>query len=599
MLYLLSVKKRLMSKHLFWLFLTAIGLTACVDPRPLDDNTVIAHITSQPDGLHPTNDNSSNRTYIFQYTQRTLMRLDIKSLKVVPTLLTDLPRISDDGLLYYYELMDGVTWDDGTPLTVDDVIFSIKLVLCKLTNNAAIRGNYTSVIKDVYPDPDNPNGFIMEAFEVQVTNKEIFTELYIQQKSYWDPDGVTDSFTFKTMLDGDWEPSNEIIAWFNGYNDGANRYEPNRLVGLGPYQVTQWEGNYIVLKRKENWWGENSDSDFNKAYPEKIIFMVIPDDAAYKIALKNQDVDVSTYIASDILLTLQELDYFNENYYSEFADQYSYTYLGMNTRPDGVEHLPYFEDVRVRRAMAYLVPVDEIIRIVLHGKGSRQVANVSPLKESYNTDLEPIPLDLEKAKELLKEAGWVDTDGDNIRDKEINGQRIPFSFKLNYMTGSTGTKQSVLMIKSQMYKAGIEVIPNPMEFTTFYDMAYDHDFDMMFGAWGGSAGYSDPTQIWHTSQWANKGSNFTGFGDAESDSLITTLNRSMDEEKFDEVYKALQKKLYDDQPYVFLYSYKRKIAIHKRFDEANMYPERPGVTLNELILKPEFGSTVMHPEQPE
>lgn len=570
--------------------LLSVLFTACVEPRPLNQNTVIAHITSQPDGLHPTNDNSTNRTYIFQYTQRTLMRLDIRSLKAEPTLIKALPTISDDGLLYYYELRDDVKWDDGTPLTIEDVIFTAKAVLCRLSGNAQVRGNYTSVIKSLFPDIHIDNGFVMEAFDVQVTNKEIFTEMYIMQKSFWDPDGVLDDLSFEMIHDPDWQPTLEISAWFNGFNAGENRYEYDRLVGLGPYQVTKWETDqYITLERKDNWWGETDTSYFNETYPEKIIFQIIKDDAGYKMALKNQQVDVSTYIGSDVLLKLQKLDYFNEAYHSEFADQYSYTYLGMNTRPDGIEHKPYFEDVKVRRAMAYLIPVDEIIDIVLHGKGTRQVANVSPLKSHYNTDLAPIPFNIDSAIVLLEEAGWVDTDGDNIRDKVIKGEKIQLSFKFNYLTGSSATKQSVLMIKSQMWKAGVEAIPNPMEFTTFYEAAQNHDFDMMFGAWGGSAGYNDPMQLWHTSQWANKGANFCGFGDAESDSLIAALNRSIDEEEFSKVYKAFQKKLYEDQPYVFMYSYKRKIAIHKRFGNPDMYPERPGVTLNNLVLLPEFG----------
>lgn len=585
---------RVMFRVLTVLILLGALASGCVEPRPLDENIVYAHITSQPDGLHPTNNNSANRTYIFQYTQRTLMRFDIRSLKAEPSIIKALPTISDDGLFYYYELLDHVKWDDGTSVTPEDVIFTCKIMLCRLTSNAQVRGNYTSVIKRLYQDPDKPLGFIMEAFDVTVTNKEIFTEMYIQQKSHWDPDGVLDDLTFEQIHDPDWQPSNEVIAWFNGYNAGENQYKPENLVGLGPYKVVQWETDeYIILERKENWWGANDDLYFNQAYPEKIIFQILKDDAGYKMALKNQQIDVSTYISSDILLKLQELDYFNENYHSEFADQYAFTYLGMNTRPDGVDHKPYFQEVEVRKAMALLIPLDEIIDIVLHGKGSRQVADVSPLKWYYNDALEPVPFSIDSACAILDAAGWVDTDGDNIRDKVINGEKVQLSFKFNYMTGNSSTKQAVLMIKSKMWKAGVEAIPNPMEFTTFYEAAQNHDFDMMYGAWGGSAGYSDPMQLWHTSQWANKGANFCGFGDAESDSLIDLINRSIDDDDFERAYHAFQKKLYDDQPYVFLYSYKRKIAIHKRFMNPDMYPERPGVTLNNLILAPEYGGQIL------
>jgi ABC-type transport system substrate-binding protein len=106
--------------------------------------------------------------------------------------------------------------------------------------------------------------------------------------------------------------------------------------------------------------------------------------------------------------------------------------------------------------------------------------------------------------------------------------------------------------------------------------------------WGGSAAPSDPFQLWHSSSWVNKGSNFTGFGDAESDSLIELSNRKIDPEERKEVMWKLQEKVYDEQPYIFMYSTKRKIVIHRRFDNANMYYERPGVILNNLKLSASF-----------
>ena len=74
------------------------------------------------------------------------------------------------------------------------------------------------------------------------------------------------------------------------------------------------------------------------------------------------------------------------------------------------------------------------------------------------------------------------------------------------------------------------------------------------------------------------------FGDAESDALIEEANTALDSEKHKEALWKLQAKIYDEQPYVFLYSTKNKIAIHNRFDNRNMYTERPGVILNNLKL---------------
>ena len=572
-------------------------LNACVDKRDLTTNTVIAHISSNPDGLHPFNDNSADRSYIFQYTQKTLVRMDLEKLESMPFLIKEMPIPSADGYEYTYELIDGVKWDDGSPLTVDDVIFTTKVQIAPLTNNTQVKGIYTSVIESVRKHPENPNKFILRTKLLHVSNMDIYGEIYIQQKKFWDPKGVLDNYTFEQINDPNYQPSEEMVNWFSNFNSGDNSYKPEKLVGLGPYQITEFVvGSYITLTKKKNWYGANSSDIYDKAYPEKIIFKIINDDAAAYLAIKNQQIDVSTYLGTTKLLKLKNIDYFNENYHAEFMPQYSYSYIGLNMKPDGIEHKPFFVDKKVRRAIAHLVPVQEIIDVINKGKAIRQVSNISPLQKAYNHDLKLIELDIEKAKKLLDEAGWIDTNGDNIRDKEVNGQRIPFSFKLSYISGAAATKEMILMIKESMYKAGVDVIPTPMDFTLFYKNAYDHKFDAMAGGWGGSASYSDPIQLWHTESWANKGSNFTGFGDAESDSLIRLGNTSLDPEKHIAAVKALQKKIYDDQPYVFLYSNTRKIAIHKRFDNANMYNERPGVILGNLKLKPEFGGTTLKPE---
>lgn len=573
-----------MIKRLFFTFLILSVLSACVEKRDLTKNTVIAHVLAQPDGLHPFNDNSSIRTFVFQYTQKTLIKLDLEQLEYIPTMAKSLAEISEDGLRYTYEIHEGIKWDDGTPFTAKDVAFSTKIMLCPLTNNAQIRPNYTSVIKSIELDPDNPMRFTMVAQKINYTNKDIFSELYMQQQSYWDPNGVLDKVSFADILSDDFKETEELSDWFNAYNHADNSYKPENLLGLGPYQVTEWVASqYITLERKRNWWGANSTSLYNKAYPDKIIFKIIKEYASVYLALKNQELDATTRIGTIKLMKLQERDYFNENYHSEFKDRYAYNYIGLNMKPDGIKYKPFFVDQRVRRAMAHLTPIDEIIEVMVHGKASRQAANISPLKHTYNDTLALIPLDIEKAKALLSAAGWEDTDGDNIRDKMINGVKTPFKFKLSYMSSPT-KKEIVLMIKESMYKAGVVADPTPMDFTLFYKNAMDHNFEAMLGGWGGSASYSNPMQLWHTSSWVTKGSNFCGFGDAESDALIDLANSSIDSALHAQALWKLQARIYEDQPYVFLYSTKNKIAIHKRFDNRNTYFERPGVILNNLQL---------------
>lgn len=234
--------------------------------------------------------------------------------------------------------------------------------------------------------------------------------------------------------------------------------------------------------------------------------------------------------------------------------------------------------------MAYLVPVDDINKLLNKGRNKRIVGPVSPLKPEYNHDLKLIQLDVEQAKKLLDEAGWKDTDGDNIRDKVIDGEKVQLSFNLNYLTTQVEWKDMAQMIAEQMYKAGVKANLTPLDFAVFVDNNKNHNFDMAIASWAGYSSPEDFTQLWHTSSWASKGSNYAGFGNSESDALIDSIKYAIEDSKRIPMVKHLQEIIYDEQPYIFLFSGLRRIAVHKRFGNCEMYFERPGLLLNNLKL---------------
>ncbi|MEX0968076.1 MAG: ABC transporter substrate-binding protein [Bacteroidia bacterium] len=561
-----------------------------------DQNVVVAHLLSEPDNLHPTNGVSEQRSFIFRYSQATLLDLDIATEQMVPMLTSSLPHVSPDGLTYTFTLREDVQWDDGETLTPDDVLFTLKVVLCPLTENATTKSLFEN-IEDF--EQTSAYSFKLKMREKYVGNLASLTTLFLLHKRHYDPEDVLSAFSLHEIsrMDPDSavnEKAERLKKWMESFNSGTMGHEPAKLYGLGPYQVTEWNtGNSVTLEKKNDWWGEDDTLSSLQAIPEKIIFRIIRDEAAVSLALQKEELDVSTYLHTSTLMELQEKEQFNETYYSGYVDQYSYTYIALNMRPDGTSQKPFFSDKRVRRAMALLVPYDELIETILHGKGGRQVSFESPLnKMDYNDTLALLNPDIEKARRLLEAAGWKDTDGDNIRDKTINGEKISFVFKLNY-SNLPATRNAILILKDIMYQAGIVVEPNPMDFNLLYEKVMSHQFDAHYGAWNTSAGPTDPGQVWSTEAWRNNGLNFSGFGNSTTDSLIALSNRTLDPEKRAKYIKQLQAIVYQEQPYIFLYTWPRKIAIHKRFDNPGMYPERPSVMLNTFRLIP--GGAVKRP----
>ena len=140
------------------------------------------------------------------------------------------------------------------------------------------------------------------------------------------------------------------------------------------------------------------------------------------------------------------------------------------------------------------------------------------------------------------------------------------------------------MVSEQMYKAGVKANIDPLNPSVLSQSASGHDFDMMIASWGGNIFPEDYTQLWHTSSWISKGSNFTGFGTAQSDALIDSIKYTLDTAKSIPMIKRFQAIVYEEQPYIFLFSGIRRNIIHKRFGNQEMYFERPGVLLSNLHL---------------
>lgn len=553
------------------------------------NNSVVFHCTSLPDDMHPTNGNSSGRAFINNYIHLKLLASDLMQLGIRPDLVKAMPEISPDELQFTFELRNEPQWDNGKQVSMEDVIFTFKANVCPLTNNPAAK-SYLVNMKDIIADANQPGKFTLVMKEKYVQNLVFLTEIPILQRSFYDPKNVLAAYNFSDFANPEFKPESkvELVKWATEFNDAKFGHQPEMLNGLGAYQVAAWEnGQAIVLAKKKNHWTEKLEhkTAYETAFPNKIIFKLNQDENAQMLEFKNQTMDASTWLATKTLLKLQEDSNFNRNYHSRFTDSFDYTYMGFNTKPDGVKHKKYFTDKKVRRAMAYLTPVDQFIELVFKGKAKRMASNIVPTKKAeYNTALPLIPFDVEQAKKLLDEAGWKDSDGDNIRDKMIDGEKVPLSFDLNFMSGPQFIKDVVLMISEAMYKAGVKANPRGLDFAVFYEKAQKHDFDAMLGAWSGSCFPDDFTQTWHSSSWKSEGSNYTGFGTNGSDALIDSIKITLKDELRIPMVKRLQAIIYEEQPYVFLYSAQRKNVIHKRFANANMFFERPGVMLNNLKL---------------
>jgi peptide/nickel transport system substrate-binding protein len=567
------------------LFILSIAFTgSCKKTQP---NTLVVHILSEPEDMHPTNGASAVRAEINLYTNLSLLRLNYKTGELLPCLVKALPSLSADGLNYSYELKDNLTWDDKSPITAKDITFTTKASKCLYTNNIGLKP-YWENIEDIIVDSKNDKKFTIKMKRPYILNTWFWTDFPIIQAAFYDKQNVLAKYSNAQLTDSTFLKSKQDIKqWANEFNSPKYSTNPDFMSGAGPYKITKWDkGVSITLEKKKNHWSENCQENwYCQANADKIILKLNSNNASALLELKNGLIDVSTMIDYSSFTELSKDDKFTQNYTLKLADTYNYTYVAMNMKPDGKTHKKLFTDVAVRKAMALLTPYDQINKTLYENNNKRVVGPISPNKIDFNTDLKPLQYNVNQAKELLTQAGWADTDNDQVLDKIIDGEKVKFEFNINFMSGSKVWEDLAKQLAESFGKANIYVMLNPLDYNGFFNAVTGHQFDMSISAWQSSATPEDFSQLWSSASWTNNGLNFTGFGSAQSDALIDSINISVNETKRIELSKRFQKLVYDEQPYIFMFTQTRRVIVNKKWDNLEIYTEYPGVLLNTLKLK--------------
>jgi peptide/nickel transport system substrate-binding protein len=550
------------------------------------DNVVIVHFAGEPISLHPSNASDEPRFIINNYTQKFLVRWGLENYDVEPDLVTNMGIISNDKLQYTYQLRSEAKWDDGSAITAKDVLFTLKVLKCSLTNNPQSKSALDN-LKDVQMDAKNPLQFTFVFYQEHIQNADFMADYPILQQSFFDKNKVMDKYTYVQLSDTNFkaESQKDLADFEKEFNDSKYGNDVQLLTGAGPYKVSEWnKAQSITLIKKQNYWAANSNLIYDKALPEKIIFKINTDANSTMLEFKKQEIDVSSSLSTAKLLELRTDSNFNKNYYSYFLSTPNYTYASFNTKPDGKKHKLIFTDKNVRRAFALLTPADDIIKIVFKGAPSRITSVVSPMKKAYDSTLKLLSLDIAQATKLLDDASWKDSNKDGIRDKKINGEKVELIVDINLMNNMPEWKDVAMLMAESFAKVGAKLNLNVVDFSVWKEKARAHDFDMLLGVWGGYSGPDDFSQLWKTEGWQKHGDNYSGFGDETTDKLIDSIKFTIDESKRNNLTKRFERIVYDEQPYIFLFANTRRVVIHKRFGNADMYLQRPNFAVNNLRI---------------
>jgi peptide/nickel transport system substrate-binding protein len=336
----------------------------------------------------------------------------------------------------------------------------------------------------------------------------------------------------------------------------SQHWAKNIIVSCGPYIFDGMTDEGISFKRNPHFFNPYAALIDGIKYLFKESFDAVWQDfKAGKIDLctlsPNQLMELHTFLKSD------EYKIQKENHQAiqhlDFIDM-SYYYIGWNVAK------PFFANEKVRRAMTLAI---DRRRIIEQNLNLMAVAISGPFfLSSSATDptISPYPYHPEEARRLLEEAGWVDLDGDGVRDKIIDGQKVPFRFKLYYFVKSLSTKVIAEYVTTALRSIGIHCELCGLDIADLSRQFEDKTFDAIFMGWKLGSPPEDPRQLWHSSGAKEKGSsNAIGFQNERIDTLIELLNYEYDKGARIKLYHQFHQIIHKEAPYTFLYTPKVRL----------------------------------------
>jgi peptide/nickel transport system substrate-binding protein len=423
---------------------------------------------------------------------------------------------SADGLTITFALRRDITFSDGEPLTAKDVEFTFNFIM-----NEAIE---------------------------RVTALDDYHVEFVFKEPYFN----------SLQLAG----SLEILPehFYGRFLDDPQTFNESRglLLGSGPFRLANPEGwspdaGVVELVRNPRYWGPVSASF------DRIVWRIIENDSARLTTFRNGDIDVYSARPREYQTLLDDKDIIERSQNFEYMSPTAgYSFIAWNQERGGEKTI--FADKRVRIAMSMLTDVDRVLEEIFLGYGQPAASPFMPGSAQHDKANEAIGYNIEKARELLLEAGFQDSNNDGVLETPDGDN---FEFSLTYFQDSDDTRRMVLFLRDLYARSGIIMKPNPTEWSVMVENIQQKNFDAITLAW--TSGIEiDIYQMFHSSQTVEGGDNFINYRNPELDAIIDAARGEVNEEKRMNLWHQAEKILVQDQPYTFLFRRNTMAFIDRR-----------------------------------
>ncbi len=515
-------------KILFGLSLsvTASSSLALVNANPAAPfgGNVYKSLKAEPATLHPIKSSDLYASIIQGYVMDQMLIRNVNTFEWEPRVATKW-EISKDNKVFTFHLRNDVVFHDGKPLTADDIKFSFDAIFEPKYQAENLRPYYEGIEKVEVVDPYTIKAYAKDNY---FRNFDVIAGLTILPKHIY----------------SDVEKSNKMNK---------------ELVGCGPYVLESYEkGQKIVLKKFDKWFAKNDEYSKGLFNFERITYRFVKDDNVQLEMLKKGELDVHDDLNPEQFELKATGPLWGTSVFKVKAENKSpksYSFYGWNMRKD------LFKDLNVRLGLAHLLNRDEMNKKFRFGF-SYPVAGPLYVQSEYTSPaVKPILFNPQKAQELFKKAGWVDSDKNGILDKVINGQKVDFKFTL--LHSNKDFEKYHTMYQEELKKAGVIMDVKYVDWSSFAKNLDEQNFDAVSLRWSAAVDW-DPKQIWHSKSAVKGGSNFAGFMNPEVDKLIDEARVQPDRAKRLKMLRTVYEKIAEQAPYAFLFNDKFDFYAHTK-----------------------------------
>ena len=475
-----------------------------------------------PDSLNPGNGLLEESYILYELVYDTPIGIDGNGTWV-PELATDWSQ-SDDGLTWTMHLVDNATFHDGTPLTSDDVKFTLELY--RDTADFPYLPSYCDICTSI--DAPNPTTVVIHISDPIGNFEARMAFMYILPKHIWET--VTDPVAF----------------------------ENKEMIGSGPFKLVEnVQNDHVTLATNTDYWrtGPNIDG---------VIFQTIDNPDARVAALTNRNVDMITEFPATAVTALKNADnvevYIADEFPGSLRDVFFNQVKPENCPPkDGkcTGH-PALLDRQVRRALATAMDKQEIVDVTHLGLAAPGLTLTPPgLGDYFASDVKDYAFSVAAANTLLDDAGYKDTDGDGIRECPASmttcGPTGDLTFRFNYPTDIDSAPREAELLKGMWNKIGVDIQIQGLDADTLTSVCCPaFDYDVMLWGWD-----SDPDPGWllgvATCEEVASGFSETGYCNPAYDTLYGAQGTERERAARVDLVHQMQQILVDDVVYTIPY----------------------------------------------